>query len=96
MRLVAVCGAETTPVLCYLANSVPVGPVSSPLRHAGLTASSEQPPPRQSESSSRVSGGEDGLVFRQERYGFTVVSRRLRCIGCQPLLLTCPRRQKIW
>lgn len=93
MKLVAVCGAETTPVLCYLANSVPVLVQFFFLHHDFLNILR----PRQSNVKHAVLAKVcDGLVFRQERYGFTVVSRRRRCIGCQPLLLTCPRRQKIW
>lgn len=106
MRLVAVCGAETTPVLlpfshfgssfypffsycyyyylspptCSLCESPPSG------RHFEFGV-------KQHAVLAEVS---DGLEYRQERYGFSLVSRPLRGIGCQPLLLTCPRRQKIW
>lgn len=107
MRLVAVCGAETTPVLCCrLATSAPVSTRFFPYCYyyylSPPTCSLCESPPsgrhfefgvKQHAVLAEVS---DGLEYRQERYGFSLVSRPLRGIGCQPLLLTCPRRQKIW
>lgn len=103
VKLGAVCGAETTPVLCsrllllFLFSERPrflpwflhQTCVCSPRLVRAADA-------RVCVKHAVLAKVCDGLVFWQERYGFTVVSHPLRGIGCQPLHLTCPRWQEIW